>query len=115
MRTHAPQLPYTVQLGSLLDGMQGRSRAALDALAQVDLASLDAHHTFHIAESYAMAGDTARALALLERAVDEGMYPYKFYAEYCPFTVPLRGSAEFDRIIAKAARRAEAFDAGATS
>jgi hypothetical protein len=38
------------------------------------------------------------------------MYPYKFYAEYCPFTVPMRGSAEFDRIIAKAARRAMAFD-----
>jgi serine/threonine protein kinase/tetratricopeptide (TPR) repeat protein len=111
MRAHAPQLPYTVQLSSLLDGMEGRSQAALDALAALDLAPLDAHHTFHIAESYAMAGDTARALALLERAVDHGMYPYKFYAEYCPFMIPLRGSAEFDRIVAKAARRAEAFNA----
>jgi len=103
MRTHAAQLPYTVQLTSLVDGMEGRSRAALDALAKLDLAPLDAHHTFHIAESYAMAGDATRALALLEHAVDHGMYPYKFYAEYCPFTVPLRGSAEFDRIVAKAA------------
>jgi tetratricopeptide (TPR) repeat protein len=109
MRTHAPQLPYTVQLTSLIDGMEGRSRAALDALAKLDLAPLDAHHTFHIAESYAMAGDATRALALLEHAVDHGMYPYRFYAEYCPFTVPLRGSAEFDRIVAKAARRAQAF------
>ena len=111
MRTHAPHLPYTAQLGSLVDGIQGRSREALDALAAVDLASLDAHHTFHIAESYAMAGETAKALALLEHAVDHGMYPYRFYAEYCPFTLPLRGTAEFDRIIAKAARRVEAFDA----
>jgi serine/threonine protein kinase len=109
MRAHAPQLPYTVQLASLVDGVEGRRQEALDALATLDLTSLDAHHTFHIAESYAMAGDTARALALLDRAVDYGMYPYKFYAEYCPFTVPLRGSAEFDRIIAKAARRVEAF------
>ena len=115
MRARAPQLPYTVQLASLVDGMEGRHREALDALAKVDLASLDAHHTFHIAESYAMAGDTARALALLEHAVDHGMYPYKFYAEYCPFTIPLRGSPEFDRIIAKAARRAEAFTSAATS
>jgi len=111
MRTHAPQLPYTVQLSSLVDGMAGRSQAALDALATLDLAPLDAHHTFHIAESYAMAGDTARALALLEHAVDHGMYPYKFYAEYCPFMIPLRGSTEFDRIVAKAARRAAAFNA----
>jgi hypothetical protein len=110
MRTHAPQLPYTVQLSSLVDGMEGRSQAALDALATLDLGPLDAHPTFHIAESNAMAGDAARALTLLERAVDHGMYPHRFYAEYCPFTVPLRGSAEFDRIIAKAARRAQAFD-----
>ena len=52
----------------------------------------------------------AEALALLEHAVDHGMCPYRFYAEYCPFTVPLRGSAEFDRSVAKAARRAEAFN-----
>jgi tetratricopeptide (TPR) repeat protein len=110
MRTHAPQLPQTVQLTSLVDGMEGRSQAALDALAKLDLAPLDAHHTFHIAESYAMAGDAARALALLEHAVDHGMYPCRFYADYCPFTVPLRGSAAFDRIVAKAARRADAFN-----
>jgi hypothetical protein len=91
--------------------MRGRREDALDTLARLDLPSLDAHHTFHIAEVYAMAGDTPRALALLEHAVDHGMYPHKFYAEYCPFTVPLRGHPEFDRIVAKAARRAAAFDA----
>jgi serine/threonine protein kinase len=110
MRTHAPQLPYTVQLSSLVDALEGRREAALEALAHVHLTPLDAHHTFHIAESYAMAGDTSRALALLEHAVDHGMYPYKFYAEYCPFTVPLRSSPEFDRIVAKAARRVAEFN-----
>jgi hypothetical protein len=46
---------------------------------------------------------------LLEHAVDHGMYPYKFYEEYCPFVAPLRDQAEFDRIVAKARKRVEAF------
>ena len=110
MRTHVPHLPYTVQLSALLHGMDGRREEALRLLSAVDMTPLDAHQTFHIAESYAMAGDTPRALTLVEHAVDHGMYPYKFYAEYCPFMVPLRGDAEFDRILAKAARRVQAFN-----
>jgi len=109
MRGHAPQLPYTVQISALVDALEGRREVALEALARLDVTPLDAHHTFHIAEAYAMAGDTARALALLERAVDTGMYPYRFYAEFCPFTRPLRGHPDFDRIVAKAARRAAEF------
>jgi tetratricopeptide (TPR) repeat protein len=111
MRTHAPKLPYTAQLSSLVDAMEGRREAALATLAGVDVAPLDAHHTFHIAESFAMAGDTVRALTLLEHAVDHGMYPCKFYAEYCPFMEPLKGCPDFDRIVAKAARRVAEFDA----
>ena len=111
MRTRAPQLPYTAQLASLVESAQGRSDAALETIKRVDLGPLDAHQTFHIAESYAMAGDTAKALELLEFAVDHGMYPYKFYAEYCPFMQPLRGLPEFDRIIAKAAKRVAEFSA----
>jgi len=114
MRTHASALPYTVQLSSLVDGVEGRTQAALEALAAVDVTGLDAHHTFHFSESYAMAGDTARALTLLERAVDRGMYPYRYYAEFCPFMVPLRGLPEFDRIVAKAARRVAEFNAGSS-
>ena len=91
--------------------MQGRATAALDALARVDVAHLDAHHTFHLSESFAMAGDTARALELLERAVDRGFYPHKYFAEYCPFMAPLRGMPEFDRIVTKAARRVAEFSA----
>ena len=58
-----------------------------------------------------MAGDTPRALELLEWAVDHGMYPYRFYAEFCPFMAPLRGLPEFERIVAKAAHRVAEFSA----
>jgi len=111
MRSHVPDLAYTAQLTSLVEAMEGRREAALETLSRVDLTPLDAHHTFHIAESYAMAGETDRALALVEHAVDHGMYPYRFYQEFCPFMEPLRGRPEFDRIVAKAKRRVEAFDA----
>jgi hypothetical protein len=111
MLTHTPELPYTAQLSALLDACDGRREAAIASLARVDRAALDAHHTFHLSESVAMTGDTTRALELLEWAVDHGMYPYRFYAEFCPFMAPLRGLPEFDRIVAKAARRAAEFSA----
>jgi hypothetical protein len=111
MRTHAAQLPYTAQLSSLVDAVAGRREAALNTLATIDLAPLDAHHTFHVSESFAMAGDTTRALELLERAIDRGMYPYRFYKEFCPFMAPLRSLPDFDRVVAKAARRVAEFDA----
>ncbi len=111
MMARLPQLPYTVQLSTLVDAIEGRSAAARVELARVDVSRLDAHHTFHMSESFAMAGDTARALVLLERAVDGGFYPYRFLAEYCPFMAPLRGMPEFERIMAKAARRVAEFNA----
>ena len=109
MGDHAPTLPYTVQLSSLLDGVQGRPAEALAALERLGSGVLDAHMTFHLSESYAMAGETARALDLLEWAVDHGFYPDQFFAKWCPFMIPLRGSPEFDRIVAKAARRVAEF------
>ena len=109
MRAHAPQVPYTAQLTSLVESADGDREAALATISRVDLTSLDAHHIFHICESYAMAGDTTKALALLEHAIDHGMYPYKFYQEFCPFMEPLRGLPEFARILAKAARRVAEF------
>ncbi|HEX6053183.1 MAG TPA: protein kinase [Gemmatimonadaceae bacterium] len=106
---HTPELSYTTQLSALLDAVEGQHEAALAALARVDRAALDSHHTFHLSESVAMAGDTGRALELLDWAVDHGFYPVRFIAEFCPFMVPLRGLPEFDRIVAKAARRVAAF------
>jgi serine/threonine protein kinase/Flp pilus assembly protein TadD len=111
MLQHAPQTSYTVQLASLMDAVQGRRAEAFAALAQLDFAPLDSHQTFHMCESYAMAGETTRALELFEWAVDHGFYASDFFAEWCPFLAPLRGLREFDRIVAKAAQRVAAFSA----
>jgi serine/threonine protein kinase/tetratricopeptide (TPR) repeat protein len=111
MREHAPHLPYTVQLRALVAAIEGRKDEALTWLRTVDWAALDSHHTFHLSESFAMAGDTTRALELLERAVDNGFYTHDFFAVHCPFLAPLRGMAEFERILAKARRRVAEFDA----
>lgn len=58
-----------------------------------------------------MAGDTTRGMELFEMAVDKSFYPHHFFAVYCPFLEPLRGTAEFDRVLAKAARRVAEFSA----
>jgi hypothetical protein len=111
LRAHGPQVPYTWQLESLVATLQGDQARGRDALAQVNTAPLDFHLVFHLAESYAMAGDTPRALAVLDEAVDKGFYAYEFLASYCPFMAPLRGMPEFDRILAKAKGRWEEFAA----
>lgn len=54
---------------------------------------------------------TSRALELLEWAVDHGFYPYRFFAEWCPFMEPLHAAPEFDRVVATAARRVAEFSA----
>ena len=104
-----PDVPYTRQLVALLDALRGRPADALSRLATVDVSLLDGHHTFHVAESFAMAGDLERGLDLLARAVDAGFYPYPFIAEHCPFLAPLRPLPRFAEILDKARRRSEAF------
>jgi len=100
-----------VQLRALVAAAQGRKAEALEMLARVDTAPLDGHHRFHLAEAFAMAGDTPRALELFEQAVDTSFYPHQFFSSYCPFIQPLRVSAEFERILAKAARRVKEYSA----
>ena len=56
-----------------------------------------------------MAGDTGRALAVLELAVDLGFYPYPFINEYCPFMAPLRSLPGFAPILAKSREKTESF------
>jgi hypothetical protein len=79
---------------------------------QVDTAALDGHHKFHLAEVFGLAGDISRALALLGQAVDTSFYPHQFFAVYCPFLRPLRGTPDFERILAKAERRVREFSTG---
>jgi tetratricopeptide (TPR) repeat protein len=109
LREIGPDVPYTRQLLALLDGLEGRKPVALERLAPIDVTPLDAHNKFHLAESFGLAGDTDRALDVLEQAVDGGFYPYPFMAEHCPFLAPLRPSPRFAGILAKAQERAEAF------
>ena len=90
MQQAAPSMPYTLQLVALVHGMAGRSAAALAVLGEV--MGLDAHHKFHLAEAYAMAGASDRALGLLEEAVTGGFHPGEFIARHCPFLEALRGS-----------------------
>lgn len=107
---NAPRLPYTHQLTSLVAALRGEQDRALEILGGVDVTSLDGHHTFHLAESYAMAGDVERGLELLDLGIDRGFYPYAYIDEHCPFLVPLRGTDEFSRIRDKAKHMHEAFD-----
>ncbi len=109
MQTHVPQIPYTVQLVALLEGSAGRTAEARTALATIADMSFDGHITFHLSESFAVAGDIPTALRLLGQAVERGFYPHDYIAVHCPFLAPLRGLAEFDRIVATAAERVAAF------
>src|SRR4029453_7082704 len=111
MQAHVPQMPYTVQLVALLEGLAGRTADACAALATLPDMSFDGHITFHLSESFAVAGDIPTALRLLARAVEHGFYPHQYIAVYCPFLASLRGIAGFDGIVARAAERVAAFRA----
>jgi predicted Zn-dependent protease len=103
-----PDPPYTRQLLALIDALSGRKDAALERLASIDLAPLDAHHKFHLAEAFSMAGAIDRAMQLLFEALP-GYYPYSFLAEHARFLDPLRASPQFATFLAEAKIRAEAF------
>ena len=107
LAARGPDWPYTRQLKSLVEGMRGNRAGAIASLANLDIGGLDFHLTFHLGESFAVAGDTTRALELFDAAVEKGCYAHEFMARYCPFVESVRGTPEFDRILAKARIRAE--------
>jgi serine/threonine-protein kinase len=111
MQAHASDLPYSVQLAALLDGLEGRPEEARARLAAIAEKSFDAHITFHVSESFAVAGEHEAALRVLAQAVERGFYPHEYIAVHCPFFAPLRGTAAFDRIAERAARRVAEFRA----
>ena len=106
---NGPLVPYTWQLQSLLASLEGDRSRGLDVVAPVNTAPLDFHLTFHLSESFAMAGAVERALLVLEEAVDKGFYAYEFMTTYCPFMAPLRDAPGFERIMEKAREGLEAF------
>ena len=60
---------------------------------------------------YPIEASPGRKLRVLEYAVKRGFYPSEYISVHCPFFQSLRGTAEFDRIAAIAARRAADFRA----
>jgi hypothetical protein len=111
MMRHAPQMPYAPHLWSLVLALQGRHEAGLAVLAGVDAELLDGHQSWHLAESFAMAGAHQQAIALLDQAITRGNYPLLFFERHGPFYAPLRGTPEFARILARAAERKAEFSA----
>ena len=103
----APDMPYTRQILALVEALSGNPGGALECLANV--AGLDGHHKFHLAESCAMAGASDRAYELLEESMDAGFYPYPYIEQYCPFLAPIRGTPRFAALAARAERLAGAF------
>jgi serine/threonine protein kinase/Flp pilus assembly protein TadD len=103
-----PDAPYTRQLLALIDALSGRKDQAKARLATIDFTALDAHHKFHIAEAFSMAGAEDRALRLLEEALPS-YFPYSFFAEHARLLDPLRASRRFAAILADAKQRAETF------
>ena len=81
---------------------------AREALAGYDV---ERARTFHISESYAMAGQHQRAVTLLDRAVTLGFYPADHFAWWCPFYEGLRERPDFARVVDRAARRMARFQA----
>jgi eukaryotic-like serine/threonine-protein kinase len=108
---HAAQLPYTAQLRATLAAVDGRRAEALAILATVDESALDGHHTLHLAEAYAMAGEPGRAVQLLDRAINLSFVPSEQYFRACRFFEPLRGRPDFAAVLARAAAKAAAFPA----
>jgi hypothetical protein len=109
--THAPRMPYAPHLKSLVLSLQGRQAEARAILTGVDTAVLDGHQSWHLAESFAMAGAHEDAIRLLDQAIERGNYVHDFFERHGPFFEPLRGDPEFARIVARAAQRKAEFAA----
>jgi serine/threonine protein kinase/tetratricopeptide (TPR) repeat protein len=103
-----PDVPYTRQLLALVDGLEHRAEAARKRIGSLDTSSLDAHHLFHLAESFIVAGDRDRGLDLLERSAS-GFHPYLYVASFCRFLDPARGTPRFDAYLAAVRTRTESF------
>jgi TolB-like protein/Flp pilus assembly protein TadD len=109
LEEHGRENPYGRQLVSLVAALEGRREEALRVLEGLDLAPLDPHTVFHLSESFAMAGDTHRAIELLGTAVEQGFYPYPFLNAYCPFMAPLRPLPGFESILESSREKTASF------
>jgi hypothetical protein len=81
---------------------------ALERIVSLDTAPLDAHHLFHLGESFILAGQHDRGLDLLERSI-LGFYPHLYMAEYCRFLDPVRQTPRFQAVLATARGLVDSF------
>src|SRR5690606_15496268 len=112
LREHAAQLPYTAQLHGLVTAATGRPAEALEILATIDESMLDGHHTFHLGESYIMAGAHERGISLIDQAITMGFYTVEYLERICPFYQGVRDREDFARVVEHARRRAAEFERG---
>ncbi|WP_373059587.1 hypothetical protein [Gemmatimonas sp.] len=111
LQENAPAWPYTAQLRGLIVAATGEQAEAIDILDTVSEASLDGHHTFHLAESYVMAGAPEKGIMLLDRAVTMGFYPADYFERLSPFLESVRAREDFACVVARARVREEEFAA----
>jgi tetratricopeptide (TPR) repeat protein len=70
----------------------------------------DAEAIYKVAQAYAQLGDKPAALRMLDKSVDGGFFCYP-YLRRDPLLEPVRNSADFSRVLAKALVRFEDFKA----
>jgi Flp pilus assembly protein TadD len=104
-----PEHPYTVHLVAMTDALHGDAASARQRLARLDLAALDPHLSFHVAECLLLTGDRERALALLAQAIDRGFHPPAFIARHDPFLASLHGEPAFEALCVEAERKLAGF------
>jgi serine/threonine-protein kinase len=98
-----PEEPLIVSLQGMLHARRNQTEAALECVRK----ALDfprslghAHHTYYqIACVYAVLGETAKAMAWLERTVDTGFACWPFF-RIDPHLESLRETPEFKRLVA---------------
>ena len=89
------------------DGVLQLVDAELERWARKDL-----QYSEWLAESFALVGESEKALDWLDTSVDRGNINYRFLAEYDPFLESLRGTERFRRIVERSKAGWESFHAG---
>ena len=103
-----------IQIVSLLAGASASPSTsetpAIDAMTEQIVATSDIFPRF-IADAYALAGDTDRALHWLELAMDRGFINYPYLAKHNRLLVSLHDDEGFQGLLERARKAWESFDA----
>jgi DNA-binding winged helix-turn-helix (wHTH) protein/TolB-like protein len=71
---------------------------------------VDPEAIYKVAQAYASIGDSASALRVLRRSIENGFFPYPYFAAD-PLLDPVRGDSEFPKLMNVARQRHERFKA----